>query len=667
MATDLPISAPVQPWSVTKLHALLNSPTPAESPSLLASLSSISPTQQDSFSYDSLHADVERRSIAETENVLNLFENAQNALDGVVKEVSDMETSVTELRDRLENAKKDTGTVIGTTTDLRKRLEEVCLKQRASQKFVDTFVLNDHEKQILEKGEVTEEYLNALKKLERIHEDSKLLLRSSNQKLGLDVLRYSATTRESCYETLYKFIQSRSANLDSESVPQILTLAIVALRPRPMLLRYCAEEVGSAKRASLVTRFVKALTKGGPGGIPRPIELHAHDPLRYTNDMLAWMHQALATEKELVVRLFGDCADVPAPSSSSESTENSDAQETKADQKEPEENMSIATKVLNTIFEALIRPFRVRFEQALEPTPPVVVLFKLATLLEFYANLMSKLLGGGGGLVDMLMECNSVTMYAFFSTWKDKMISFKESSHRPLENLTPPSALNQSMSRLEDIMATMDTSLASEEARRGQIVAVLEVILTPLQSLCENLSTKLNTLEREIYMINCINAMKVPLQGYSNAASRVKQLEALVQKHLKQYVMFAARGILKQAGLYDRLQWIRDRREQLAASEGNQDINEQARKIHGMDIESLSISVKNFYAMLFSGSGESLGAPGVSKISDVRCRNEAKASVAGEIVHAHNELHDFVTKMDKGERVGMRDPEKVKVILTGRF
>ena len=51
-----------------------------------------------------------------------------------------------------------------------------------------------------------------------------------------------------------------------------------------------------------------ALTRGGPGGLPRPIELHAHDPLRYVGDMLAWVHQAIAAEHEFLESLFGVAA-----------------------------------------------------------------------------------------------------------------------------------------------------------------------------------------------------------------------------------------------------------------------------------------------------------------------------------------------------------------------
>lgn len=42
---------------------------------------------------------------------------------------------------------------------------------------------------------------------------------------------------------------------------------------------------------ALFRRFISALTCGGPGGLPRPIEVHAHDPLRYVGDMLGWLHQ----------------------------------------------------------------------------------------------------------------------------------------------------------------------------------------------------------------------------------------------------------------------------------------------------------------------------------------------------------------------------------------
>ena len=69
--------------------------------------------------------------------------------------------------------------------------------------------------------------------------------------------------------------------------------------------RYCFDEIVRTRSKLVVTSFHTALTIGGPNGTPRPIEMHAHDPLRYVGDMLAWLHQAVASEFELMNRVFG--------------------------------------------------------------------------------------------------------------------------------------------------------------------------------------------------------------------------------------------------------------------------------------------------------------------------------------------------------------------------
>lgn len=53
-----------------------------------------------------------------------------------------------------------------------------------------------------------------------------------------------------------------------------------------------------------MAQFLDALTRGGPSGFPRPIEIHAHDPTRYIGDMLGWVHQVVAGEHEFLNGLF---------------------------------------------------------------------------------------------------------------------------------------------------------------------------------------------------------------------------------------------------------------------------------------------------------------------------------------------------------------------------
>lgn len=50
--------------------------------------------------------------------------------------------------------------------------------------------------------------------------------------------------------------------------------------------RYTLDEFGTARRSAVVRGFIDALTRGGPGGTPRPIEMHSHDPLRYLKNIV---------------------------------------------------------------------------------------------------------------------------------------------------------------------------------------------------------------------------------------------------------------------------------------------------------------------------------------------------------------------------------------------
>lgn len=58
----------------------------------------------------------------------------------------------------------------------------------------------------------------------------------------------------------------------------------------------------------MVQMFIDALTSGGPGGTPKPIEAHSTDSKRYVGDMLAWLHQAIPNERENILLLLRDCS-----------------------------------------------------------------------------------------------------------------------------------------------------------------------------------------------------------------------------------------------------------------------------------------------------------------------------------------------------------------------
>lgn len=132
---------------------------------------------------------------------------------------------------------------------------------------------------------------------------------------------------------------------------------------------------------------MNALTRGGPGGTPRPIELQAPDPLRYIGDMLAWVHQACASEKEMLESLF------------------------QINIEKYEDVSGISVNVADTIDELLdcamegtCRPLKSRMEQVLVLQPGAITSYKVANLVQFYTITLSKLLRKNASLEKILYE-----------------------------------------------------------------------------------------------------------------------------------------------------------------------------------------------------------------------------------------------------------------------
>ena len=76
--------------------------------------------------------------------------------------------------------------------------------------------------------------------------------------------------------------------------------------------------------------------------MPRPIEMNAHDPRRYLGDMLAWLHQALASERELLISLFGQ--DDPSHA---------------GDQANDQSDVPSSSALLDRVVEGVCRPLKV--------------------------------------------------------------------------------------------------------------------------------------------------------------------------------------------------------------------------------------------------------------------------------------------------------------------
>ncbi len=146
------------------------------------------------------------------------------------------------------------------------------------------------------------------------------------------------------------------------------------------------------RQSTLLSSFTSALTTGnrtGGAGARRPIDLHAHDALRYIGDMLAWVHQAIAVEREFLEALLSIDTGTHMPGA------------VRAPARAEDEWLG---ELMDAAVAGLCGPLRARVLQTVRAQESGLNAYKVSRLLHFYALTMARTLGSRALLATTLKE-----------------------------------------------------------------------------------------------------------------------------------------------------------------------------------------------------------------------------------------------------------------------
>uniref|UniRef100_A0A8C5CEF2 Conserved oligomeric Golgi complex subunit 6 n=1 Tax=Gadus morhua TaxID=8049 RepID=A0A8C5CEF2_GADMO len=476
-----------------------------------------------------LRGDIERRSLSINEEFARIFKDVKEELESVNEDVHAMSTCCEEMTSRLKAAKEQTQDLIVKTNKLQGENHRLEVRAQVAQAFLTKFQLSGQEMAALRGARdspITEEFFRALTRVKQIHEDVKVLLRTNQQTAGLEIMEQMAVLQETSYEQLYRWAQNECRGLTQEScdISPVLSQAMEALQDRPVLYKYTLDEFGTARRAAVVRGFIDALTRGGPGGTPRPIEMHSHDPMRYVGDMLAWLHQATASEKEHLDALLKQVT-----------------------VRGVEENMQ---EVVGHITEGVCRPLKVRIEQVIVAEPGAVLLYKVSNLLKFYHHTISAIIGTSvATLLITIEDMNVLSKKMFFNSLSLHASRLMDKVELPPPDLGPTSSLTQTLALLREVLASHDSSVVPLDARQADFAQVLSCILDPLLQLCTVSASNLGTADMATYMVNSLYVMKTTLALFEFTDKRLEMLEFQIEAHLDTLINEQASFVLIRAGL----------------------------------------------------------------------------------------------------------------------
>jgi hypothetical protein len=402
-----------------------------------------------------LRQDLELQNINLAKKFLAEFESVRTRIDEVESLSNNLEQACDGLAKRVKDADENMKSFMEKASQLENKRNFYETQSREIKSFLSRFQLSNEEIDLLyhanlDRSDSANAFFEVLHRLKAAYGDCKNMVEQHCYSVGFELLEILGQHQDRAYQHLFEWVRgkcealSENGAIDDFDTNTKLQIAIRFLKKLPIYFDQCQDLLVNSRRTQLVQRFVVALTQGdantsittagggsvaggGKGGhhaASRALDLHAHDAARYVGGMLAWMHQAVASEQEFLEAIFGDseaAERTPYPRSNAAALSGSnkavvnvagsgsggeaDGQAGSPAERDIHEGEGTAEggatdsntstgpggktgltgpQLLARCLQGLGRPLRVRIVQTLETKSSLDVLYSLTDLLSFY-------------------------------------------------------------------------------------------------------------------------------------------------------------------------------------------------------------------------------------------------------------------------------------------
>lgn len=503
---------------------------------------------------------LEAHSVELADKLTTSFGLLKHNLTEIERILSSVSTACNEAAADLQRA-KESGVALATKADVLMQQKALIDKQaRVVESWLARFKL-DHAEEKSIRGDIIDiSFFAAMRRLAAMRAECKQVLAGQQQAVGLELLDSLSKLMDEALEKLYRWaaaeirhLMDGSSSNSSSSIDQpdgpspspsadtvgfglgfgaergsagtFLSEALTLLKSNNVYYESCCQELGQARRLTLIKRFIHALTKGS--GSTRPIEMSAHDPIKYSSDMLAWIHQSAASERDFFDSLLGVQRGVGGSPSRRAPTSPRDAG---ADADAADE-AGVLRDLLNAALEGACRPLQNRIEQVMVSITSPVVSLRLSNVLELYSSMLAPIVPESSALLSMLAsvldECRQ-SLARLLKKQADKLRRTQIIN----PDLRPTRLLEEALGALVELLAAFRSSLVPPAQRAQAVMPLLSAALDPIIEASDALAQKLEVEDSFVFRINVLHSAQVALRPFDFTRSRQETLSLTVESHV---------------------------------------------------------------------------------------------------------------------------------------
>jgi hypothetical protein len=466
------------------------------------------------------------------------------------------------MRRHINAAHRETAPVLEEVSVSLSHKEHIETKQQLLQAFNTHFIMSDDDVAILTSTAepVNDRFFAVLARAKKLQDDCEILLGAENQSLGLEILDQVSRNLNGAFQKLYRWIQRefKSLNLENPQISAAIRRALRVLAERPSLFQNCLDCFAEAREHILSDSFFTALTgtlvSGEEDKSVKPIELVAHDPLRYVGDMLAWTHSAAVSEREALEVLFISDRDEIAKGIQAGRDNEPWHKHSDDDNVSNFDGVKALNELVDRDVAGVARVLKQRIEQIIQSHEETILAYKIANLLNFYSVLFSRLLGQESILLETLASLEKTALRQFRALLSDHITGIQGDLQPPTIDLGPPDFLQDGLKQLATIMKTYETSFTAAESKEQEFETVLADAFDPYIAASSSLAKSLESPANAIFSINCLLSAKSVLAPFNFTKRRVAAIDENIEEHAEDLVEDQYAFFLQSSGLLPLLQ-----------------------------------------------------------------------------------------------------------------
>ncbi|TQS37272.1 hypothetical protein Golomagni_02261 [Golovinomyces magnicellulatus] len=548
-----------------------------------------------------LRYDIQKEVIESSGQIIGEFGHVAEQLKKIGVTIKILNQECQELKNHIFTAQNETAPALEEASVLLDQKDQVEVKELLLRAFNDHFFISEDDISVLTSNATTvnDEFFVIFSRAKKIQKDCEILLGTENQRLGLEIMEQISKNIDNAFQKLYRWIQRefRYLNLENPQITSSIRRALRVLAERPSLFQSSLDFFADARESTLSDSFYSALSGTSVTGerdpsIVKPIELAAHDPLRYVGDMLAWTHSTTVSEREALEVLFiSDGVEIAKSIQAGRKSEpwnqiyDDDGDGCKFD------GIKALNQLVDRDFNGVARILRQRIGQLIHSHEETIIAYKIVNLLNFYRVTFSKLLDHSSVLVSSLSTLEESAMGQFRILIRDHVANLQADNQVAPANYGAPEFLYDGLKQLTAIMKTYETSFASIESREVDFKPILDDAFDPFMGRCEELAKDMQIPIDSIFYTNCLLAAKKTLSLFDFTKQRLSMIQKKIDLNVTSLVEYQYSYLRNLSGLDPILQAIS------SISESENDLREVLPSLESLkpiSLEKASKTLDNF-------------------------------------------------------------------------